>query len=343
MADGDDYKPKQFTPEQRELLGRVRILNRDRPSDFAEAEDWIATPPESAEHALQRYRAEVASEIARRRERRDRSWLVAPSFEMEEDWRRWPEGEAKAKVLALWRSDRALTIRSAFARFRENIRDELERGPLQPYQSLDRAAHVLTVNDRPVFDGLAPRQKVLWARRVLRVAWIMTDTAPLDVANREWLREWQWGEHPLEFLVAFPDGDAKLIPRVYARVEILDEALELWEALVRDALGALDEAAAAYGAGARVVPLAPPPPAAPAILDAEELNILKVLNRAATLFTQYDIEAQTSPRLGRNTISRRLGKLRELRLAHQPKGERGGHAITDEGRAYLKRSDKSIE
>jgi hypothetical protein len=290
MADGNDYKPKAFTPEHRELFARVRIVNRDRPSDFAEAEDWIATPPKSAEQALQRYRAEVAADIARRRERRDRSWLVAPSFEMEEDWRRWPESEAKAEVLARWRRERARTIRWAFARFHEEIQDERDRGPLQPYQLLDLKTGALTGDDWPIFDGLTPEQKVLWARRVLRIAWVMTDTAPLVSANREWLRQWDWGEHPLEFLAALSGGKPKRIPRVYARVTILDDELGTWEQLVRDALRAVEEAAGDADAPPASAGDFGPPPAGEAAGRPRPIRIGKliaVIGVSNTTFSTY--------------------------------------------------------
>lgn len=91
--------------------------------------------------------------------------------------------------------------------------------------------------------------------------------------------------------------------------------------------------------------LPPPPPSSssPPVLDAEELNILRVLSRAVAPLSQVELEERTRPRLGRNTIGKRLRRLRQLELVHQPKGERGGHSISNEGRGYLAQLKKNAK
>ena len=93
-----------------------------------------------------------------------------------------------------------------------------------------------------VFDAMNPKQKGLWARRLLRVVWILTDTADLTTTKLDWLREWRWGEHQLEFLDPLVGGEARPIPRLWSRTTILDTHMDEWEQLTRAALQALEEA-----------------------------------------------------------------------------------------------------
>ncbi|MGH7176744.1 MAG: hypothetical protein ACREJC_05130 [Tepidisphaeraceae bacterium] len=244
----DDHNPKPFTDAQRELFDAVTNLNRTKADDFAEADQWIDTKPPTEVEERQRYRQQLREEIAERRRRKDRSWLLDLPGEMIHRWRRWtPKDNAqqqeKAKVLAQWRRDRARSIRYAFECFAEKIREEQEHGPLRPCELIDlKASRFIRTSDPLVFDAMNPEQKALWARRLLRVVWILTDTADLTTTKLDWLREWKWGEHAVEFLVAQADGTCRPIPRLWSRTTILDRELYEWERLTRDALRALEEA-----------------------------------------------------------------------------------------------------
>ncbi|MGH7179422.1 MAG: hypothetical protein ACREJC_18745, partial [Tepidisphaeraceae bacterium] len=77
---------------------------------------------------------------------------------------------------------------------------------------------------------------------LLRVVWILTDTADLTTTKLDWLQQWKWGEHAVEFLVARSDGTCRPIPRLWSRTTILDGELDEWAQLTRDALRALEEA-----------------------------------------------------------------------------------------------------
>ena len=72
-------------------------------------------------------------------------------------------------------------------------------------------------------------------------------------------------------------------------------------------------------------------------LDADDLTILRELDRAATTLDQYALEEKTP--MTRKTIGKRLTVLRKAGLTHRPKGERGGEAITKEGRRALHSRD----
>jgi hypothetical protein len=102
-----------------------------------------------------------------------------------------------------------------------------------------KASRFIHTSEPLVFDAMNPQQKALWARRVLRVVWVLTDTADLTTTKLEWLRDWKWGEHSLEFLSALADGPALPIPRLWSRTTILDRDLEEWERWAREAMRAL--------------------------------------------------------------------------------------------------------
>jgi hypothetical protein len=204
MVDMPD-DPKPFTDAQRELFSLVWKLNRAKADDFAEADQWIDTKPPTAKDEMLRYRRQVVREARERRRRNDRSWMLDVSGEMIVRWRRWkPKDESqrqeKARVLARWRMDRARAIRYALKRLVETMREEEARGPLRPSELIDlKASRFIHTSEPLVFEAMNPQQKALWARRVLRVIWILTDTADLTTTALGWLRDWKWGEHYLEF------------------------------------------------------------------------------------------------------------------------------------------------
>ncbi|MGH7176701.1 MAG: hypothetical protein ACREJC_04915, partial [Tepidisphaeraceae bacterium] len=186
--------PKPFTPAQRELFHTVAKLNRAKADDFAEADQWIDTKPPTAVEERQRYRQQIMEEIAERRQRKDRTWLLDVPGEMLHRWRRWtPNDEAqrqeKARVLATWRRECARNIRYRFKNLSEKIREESEHGPLRPHELIDMAASRFIRTSEPiVFDAMNPQLKALWARRLLRVVWILTDTADLTTTKLDWLQ-----------------------------------------------------------------------------------------------------------------------------------------------------------
>jgi hypothetical protein len=86
----------------------------------------------------------------------------------------------------------------------EHICEEAKHGLLRSDELIDLAASRLTSTAEPlVFDAMNPKQKALWARRVLRVVWILTDTACNIASNRFALRHAAFGAG--EDVVAFLD------------------------------------------------------------------------------------------------------------------------------------------
>ncbi len=73
-------------------------------------------------------------------------------------------------------------------------------------------------------------------------------------------------------------------------------------------------------------------------LDEDDISILRYLAKENICKDQQDIAAGTER--SRRTIGPRLQVLRELGLTHRPKGNRGGDAITQEGRGLLERLDQ---
>jgi hypothetical protein len=257
-------QPKPFTAAQRELFGPdgvVAKLNRERTKDFVEADEWIRRGPPTAVNDAKRYHREVLAEIRGRRKRtarrrvvtdfgdrvllfggKDPSYGLVPHDSLWEHrwWRAYqqmPNHPAVQRSLWNERDTRAKNIKYGRESHREWMREEREHGPLKPSELLEVAARDLLGDNRPLFDGLNPKLKALWARRVLRVTWIMTDTRQL--VGPDWLGEWAWGDDPYEFLVE--DGLALPIPRIYLRTETFDKDLDEWEQLTRYAVRALQE------------------------------------------------------------------------------------------------------
>jgi hypothetical protein len=241
----DDHNPKPFTDAQRELFEMVAKLNRAYPDDFAEADEWIDTEPLTAVEKMRQERERVRQEMHERRRRKDRSWLLSVPGQMAHDWRQWtPKDEhyrqEKARVLTGWRRDHARGIRCCFENLREQIREEAEHGPFRPYELIDFKARELSRANLD-FDSMNPQRKARFARRVLRIVWILTDTADLAATKLKWLREWKWGEFESEFLVLPGDGPALPVPRLWSRTSILDRELDEWERLTRAAMRALEQ------------------------------------------------------------------------------------------------------
>jgi len=69
------------------------------------------------------------------------------------------------------------------------------------------------------------------------------------------------------------------------------------------------------------------------VLHPNDVKILRALASTTTTQNQYGIEQNSG--LSRRSISERLAKLRAAGLTHRPNGDRGGEAITDEGRAAI--------
>ena len=69
------------------------------------------------------------------------------------------------------------------------------------------------------------------------------------------------------------------------------------------------------------------------ILHPADVKILEALAQAITTLDQYALEVKTG--LSRKTLSPRLMRLRKLGLTMRPNGERGGEAITPQGRALI--------
>lgn len=74
--------------------------------------------------------------------------------------------------------------------------------------------------------------------------------------------------------------------------------------------------------------------------DDVELEILKALENATTLQSQYDLASTT--KIGRKTIGTRLGKLRKAGFTERPKGDKNGERITDMGREALRKHDAKM-
>jgi hypothetical protein len=247
MAD----EPKPFTDAQRDLFGYIAKLNRAKADTFREADRWIDTPPPTDQTKYERFRDAHLAQARERRTRRDRCYGIELSRPetgygivtyRRQGWRQMPD-EQRQQVLRDARNYYGQNLRYQRREWAERIREEAEHGPLQPHELIDLAASKFTRTSEPlVFDAMNPQQKALWARRLLRVVWILTDTADLATTELAWLREWKWGEHQLEFLGNWPDGDMRPIPRLWLRVTTFDREIEEWERLTRDALRALEDA-----------------------------------------------------------------------------------------------------
>ncbi len=82
------------------------------------------------------------------------------------------------------------------------------------------------------------------------------------------------------------------------------------------------------------------PAAGDLVLHRDDVTILRVLAAENRATHQADIETATTklrPPLSRATIGKRLKALRDLGLVHRPHGDRGGDAITGQGREALRR------
>lgn len=265
--------PTPFTDAQRELFDAVAKLNRTRFESFHEADQWIDTRPPTAEAEYARFRDAHLANAADRRRRKDRSYGIEISRPEKghgvvtyhrRAWLAMPD-QQRLQVLRDARNDYGRNLRYQRRRRAEGVREEAQHGPLQPHELIELAAHGFTRPSEPlVFDAMNPQQKALWARRLLRVVWILTDTADLTTTRLGWLREWKWGEHQLEFLNDWTGTKTLPIPRLWSRMTILDRELEEWERLAKVALRALEQAepgATAIPATARTVPdLTAPPP-----------------------------------------------------------------------------------
>jgi len=108
------------------------------------------------------------------------------------------------------------------------------------------------------------------------------------------------------------------------------EALKLSEAKSL----AAGKGTSAGGVGAKGAQESLPSPS-PTILHPDDEKILRALAESKT--TQIQCYLETDTGLSRRTISERLKGLRAAKLTCRPKGERGGEAITEKGRAALPR------
>jgi hypothetical protein len=260
--------PKPFSDAQRELFDAVANLNRIKADTFCEADRWIDTKPPTAQAKYARFRDAHREVAAERRRRKDRSYGVELSRPEKghgivtyrrEWWKQMADSERQA-VLRDARNFQGGNLRNQRRQWAERMREEAAHG--QPHELIELAARRLTRDEPLVFDAMNPHQKALWARRLLRVIWILTDTADLTATNLEWLCGWTWGEHPLEFLGDWPDGDVRAVPRLWSRVTILDAKLDEWEQLTKNALRALEEAEP----GATVFAATPKPVEVPTII-----------------------------------------------------------------------------
>lgn len=101
------------------------------------------------------------------------------------------------------------------------------------------------LNDPPVFDALPPAQAEQQARRVLLLAWLLTDPSDLTTEPRiTRLQDWKWGEGYFsdDPLPSFDSSQSFAnisitINRLYARMTLLDSHLDAWKKLARQALG----------------------------------------------------------------------------------------------------------
>jgi hypothetical protein len=302
--------PKPFTDAQRELFGAVAMLNRAKANTFSEADRWIDTPPPTAQARYEHFRDACLVEARERRTRRDRSHGIELS-RSETGYgivtyrrQRWQQMPNKQRQQLLWdaRSLYGRNLRYQRQQWAERIQEEAAHGPLQPHERIDLAAsRFRKTSDPPVFDAMNPPQKAMWARRLLRVVWILTDTADLTATELPWLREWRWGEHTLEFLGDWRDGDVRPVPRLWLRVTTFDGEIDEWERLTRDALRALDEAEP----GAAAVP-APAKCAAPASNQLEQQ--IQVGIEAPRTYIDLDQAAALVNR-SKRTLERRLGDM----------------------------------
>ncbi len=239
--------PTPFTDEQRHLFSTVvASLNKDRAADFTEADHWLDVeirPPTAAEE-YRRFLRERVAEAKSRWGKKDRAYRIERSCPepgrgivtyREQWWQQASEQERKT-MLRRCRNYFGQTLRHARSEHLQRVRDEATHGPLRRHQLLDLAASRLLSGSRPlVFDAMEPEEKLLWARRVLRVVWILTDTAPLNGTGLEWLRTWKWGKNQCDFE---EDGSA---PRLFERIKEFDRYVTEWERLTKLALMSVEE------------------------------------------------------------------------------------------------------
>jgi excisionase family DNA binding protein len=233
-----EHTPKPFTPEQRVLFARVSRLNRANPLAFVEADAWINERPESEEDQYRRFRANILDDAKERRQRKDRSYRVELSCEElghgistyeRSSWERWTDVDGKAKLLSRCRMYYGHGLRYQRSQYLERIREEQEHGPLRPDELVDSKARKVWY-EPPVFDGIDPEEQQRWARRVLRLVWILTDTADLTEASIDWIRQWKWGKYEWEYLEGLP------VPRMHSRIYVFDRDTPEWTRLTEEAI-----------------------------------------------------------------------------------------------------------
>lgn len=131
----------------------------------------------------------------------------------------------------------------------QHIKAERKETTAEPtyYKIIEAAADGL-LKDPPNYDALRPDLAEKQARRVLLAAWILSDQHPLGTTPTiTRLQEWEWGEHPLEWLASGLSKDGKLdgdarceICRLYARTALFDDRLNEWVRLATDAIRYLE-------------------------------------------------------------------------------------------------------
>lgn len=136
---------------------------------------------------------------------------------------------------------------------------------------------------------------------------------------------------PLLAHVHLPERTAKVDD---GKCERTDKGIPVeYLGLLRHGATRLREALKKQGPSVGAISSTPP-------LDDKDVSILRYLEEMYPLAkSQTDIEAGSL--VSRRTIGRRLAKLRDKNLTHRPKGEKGGEAITDQGRKLLARCPPS--
>jgi hypothetical protein len=224
--------PVRFTDDQRELFRRVAYLIRSGPQAFQSAGQWLDAGADlaGAKDRIKGVRNLWLSEArSRRHATRNRGRDVGRRYLIP---REGPTLHASRIALA------------------RRIRDERAmagRDPT-PYEIIESAAQSL-LSEPPNYDALRPDLAEGQARRVLLVAWVLTDPRSLQTnPGVSKLQGWVWGGHPLDWLATgtTANGDLDLdapreISRLYARTTLLDDHLAEWVKLAGDAMRYLDD------------------------------------------------------------------------------------------------------
>jgi hypothetical protein len=147
------------------------------------------------------------------------------------------------------------------ARAAKSNRRSLANEPRQrPADFIERAVGTLRplLNDPSSLEKMQRSARVKWAHRVLRVAWVLTDTEELANASLQWLRDWEWGDFDPgddEENVLYDDlfgPGGRRTSRLYLRLTVFDPERSAWERLTRECIHVIE---LARSMGAAVVPV----------------------------------------------------------------------------------------